>query len=117
MSTPLYHEEKRLVKRVLDSADPKSMVVEEEITVNVCDDCGEIRYCGDWPVCPHGSGKSFGEQPLEPYFDEHITEKGAWITTRGQRAQIMRENNLEYRKKRTDLLPSGRVYVFQGGKG
>jgi hypothetical protein len=77
--------------------------------VLACSDCGAPRRPGDWPQCPHIPG-NFGEEPIEPYFDEHITTEGAWITTRGQRQAIMRANNLEYRKKRTDLLPGTTRY-------
>lgn len=101
----------------------------QKVEVQVCDNCGTVRFVGDWMYCPHGKAH-FGEEPLEPYVDEHIREGGTdvgvdaagnhylgtLITTRGQRAQIMREQGLEYRKKRTDLLPSTRSYFFGGGR-
>jgi len=37
---------------------------------------------------------------------------GTLITTRGQRRKIMEQNQLEFRKKRTDLLPSTKKYFF-----
>jgi len=107
MATPLYHEEERQVER-----DGQSHTVK----VNVCDSCGVIRYCGDWPICPHGDGTKFGEEPLEPYYDEHICEGGAYITTRGQRSAIMRAEHLEFRKKRTDLLHGQKTH-FDMGRG
>lgn len=105
MGSPLYHEEQREVT----VGDEKATV-----TVLVCDDCGTIRYAGDWPFCPHGDGTKFGEEPLEPYFDEHICEGGAFITTRGQRSAIMRREHLEFRKKRTDLLHGQKAYFDMG---
>jgi len=89
---PDYHEEVRDGEKVL-----------------VCDDCSTVRYAGDWPQCPHVPG-CFGEQPLEPYVDEHIAETPVRITSRGQRRAIMNRGHLEFRKKRTDLLPSGTRY-------
>lgn len=105
---PEYHEEQRKVIK-----DNKEI----EITVLVCDDCKVVRYCGDWPICPHGSGMNFGEEPLEPYFDEHISESGEYITTRGQRSAIMSREHLEFRKKRTDLLTGRSVHFDMGRKG
>lgn len=83
--------------------------------IHRCVDCKHVRTEGDWPSCPHEEA-NFGEEPLEPYFDEHISTEGAWITTRGQRRKLMEEGGLEYRKKRTDLLPSTRVYIDLGRK-
>ena len=108
MATPLYHDEVRVLEK-----NGKRV----SITVNVCNDCGVIRYCGDWPICPHGDGTKFGEEPLEPYFDEHICEGGAYITTRGQRSAIMRREYLEFRKKRTDLLHGQKAYFDMGRRG
>jgi len=101
MAFPEYHEE------TLDGR-----------IVYVCDECGSRRTPGDWMQCPHLNEKgSFGEDPLEPYFDEHITERGEYITSRGQRRTIMNANHLEYRKKRTDLLTGQRTYFDQGRRG
>jgi hypothetical protein len=90
--------------------------IRDGISVNVCDACGQLRYCGDWMHCPHGSGLSFGEEPLEPYIDHNVDTNPVLITTRAQRRELMKKNGLDYRKKRTDLVSSGRVYVFQGGR-
>lgn len=106
MAYPDYHTETRTATGSDGSV--------ETLEVLVCDDCKTVRYCGDWPICPHTPG-IFGEDPIEPYFDEHITESGEWITTRGQRQKIMRQHGLEYRKKRFDLL-TGRVKYFDFGK-
>lgn len=108
MASPDYHEEQREVEK----GGEKILV-----TVLVCDGCGVVRYCGDWPNCPHGDGRSFGEEPLEPYFDENITESGEYITTRGQRRAIMNREHLEFRKKRTDLLTGRRVHFDMGRRG
>lgn len=84
--------------------------------VHICVECGKQRLCGDWPICPHIKGNG-GQQPIEPYFDEHITTEGVWITSRSQRRKIMDQNELEYRPKRTDLLPSTRAYMDLGRRG
>lgn len=86
-----------------------------EMEVLKCVDCGGIRRPGDWPQCPHVPGH-FGDDPIEPYFDEHITTEGAWITSRGQRRAIMNQNQLEFRRKRTELV-SGRVQYFDMARG
>lgn len=104
---PDYREEEREVEH----GGEKKLV-----RVLVCVECGTVRYSGDWPHCPHGDGTKFGEEPLEPYVDENIAETPVLITSRGQRAKIMSENHLEFRKKRTDLLPSTRKF-FVMGKG
>ena len=108
-ASPLWHEELRT-----RTVDVDGVETAEEYTAFVCDDCGQERRPGDWAWCPHGDGRNFGEKPLEPYFDEHITERGEWITTRGQRQKLMREGGWEYRKKRTDLLPSGNGFIDMG---
>lgn len=108
-ASPLYHEELKT-----RTVDVEGVQTTEEYRANVCDDCGKERFPGDWPHCPHGDARNFGEKPLEPYFDEHISERGEWITTRGQRSKMMREGGLEYRKKRTDLLPHGNGFVDMG---
>lgn len=67
-----------------------------------CDDCGTILTVGDWPYCGGDPSKHVkdigGYDPIEPYFDEDITERGEYITSVGQRRKIMSQNNLEYRK-------------------
>lgn len=92
MAFPEYHEE-----------------VREGASVLICDDCKSVRVLGDWPSCPHKKGH-FGEEPLEPYIDEHILSEPILITSRGQRRAIMNREHLEYRKKRSDLLPSRTTY-------
>jgi hypothetical protein len=105
--SPDYHEEQREVEK-----DGEKVTV----TVLVCNDCQTIRYAGDWMHCPHGSGKGFGEDPIEPYFDEHISESGEWITSRAQRRAIMAKGGWDYKKKRTDLIDTGKRFVFLGSK-
>lgn len=85
----------------------------EEVKVYICVECKRERFSGDWPQCPHVKG-NFGEEPLEPYIDEHLLDHPIEITTRSQRRRIMNEQHFEYRKKRTDLLPSTKAYCFQG---
>ena len=70
-----------------------------------CEACGGEVRIGDWPFCKgnpsaHVPAPNFGEEPLEPYEDEHLTHEpgGVEITTRGQRRQMMREQHLEYHK-------------------
>ena len=96
--------------------------------VFVCVECGKYRMPGDWPLCPHAPG-NFGDEPLEPYVDEHIRSGGTdvgydlhgnkvvgtLITSRGQRAQIMREEGLEFRKKKAHLV-RGRTPYFDMGR-
>jgi hypothetical protein len=60
-----------------------------------CDDCGQRYTVGDWPYCPHG--KPYGMMTFVPYFDEHICEEGAWVTSLAQRRRLMKENNFDYR--------------------
>lgn len=45
-------------------------------------------------------------------FDHNVTSdpRGVLITTRGQRRALMRENGLEYRKKREDLVHGRKLY-------
>ena len=31
-----------------------------------CDKCGAELRIGEWPWCPHGDARYFGEEPLEP---------------------------------------------------
>jgi hypothetical protein len=92
-----------------------------------CDTCGNEFGVGDWPWCPHEFiGGDFGEEPLEPYMDEHITKKsapgespepyGPVITTRGERRKLMREQNLEYRPKQYPYGAGRRLY-FDMKKG
>lgn len=62
-----------------------------------CEKCGgEIRV-GDWPYCGGDPSKHvhmdrFGEDPIEPYFDEMLSTDGEHITTRSQRRKIMDKN-------------------------
>lgn len=80
--------------------------------VNSCEACGNSIKVGDWPWCPHEPAPHFGEEPLEPYWDEHISPQGAHLTTRSERRRIMAAGGLEYhdvsRKRR------GRFYVDMG---
>jgi len=49
---------------------------------------------------------------LSSTFDHNVTSdpRGVLITTRGQRRALMRENGLEYRKKREDLVHGRKLY-------
>ena len=100
--SPEWHEEVRVDRN-------------NSTVVFVCDECNTIRIVGDWPYCPHESGH-FGEEPLEPYFDEHITERGEQITSRGQRRKIMDQCHLEFRRKRTDLITGLKRYFDMSRK-
>lgn len=103
MALPDYTE------RSITSCGPEGLV---QIPSLVCLDCGRPRRTGDWPMCPHSSDVTFGEDPIEPYIDEHIDENPVLITSRGQRRALMEKNHLVYRKKRTDLIPSSKRYFF-----
>lgn len=60
-----------------------------------CENCGHIVSIGEWPFCPHGTPN--GMMTFKPYFDEHISEKGEWITSWAQRRRLMKINNMAYR--------------------
>ena len=86
--------------------------------MTVCEVCGGTIRVGDWPFCGgnpalHVPAEHFGEEPLAPYWDEHISPEGAEIRTRGERRRIMARNGLDYqdvsKKKR-----GARVYVDLG---
>jgi len=65
-----------------------------------------------WDCDPCRTSSHFGEDPLEPYWDEHLAADPVHITTRHERRQIMSRNSLEYKdvsKKRR-----GKVYVDMG---
>ena len=87
------------------------------ITTLVCNECGKPRVAGDWPDCrkdgSHSAG-SFGEEPLEPYVDEHLTQdpNGVLITTRSQRTKLMDKHALVYHKNK--YITNGRRYVDLG---
>jgi len=76
------------------------METEEREVKEYCTKCGEQYEIGSWPWCPHEDAKNFGEDPLEPYIDEHITDEhpGVLITSRAQRRKIMDRNGLDYKK-------------------
>ena len=78
-----------------------------------CDSCGAELKIGEWPWCPHGDARHFGEDPIEPYIDENLGHEPVEITSRAQRRKIMYERNLEYvTLKKT----RGNLYVDLGGK-
>jgi len=90
-----------------------------------CDKCGKEFSIGDWPFCPHEFvGGNFGEEPLCPYVDEHITTLqhedaqpcGVEITTRGQRRKMMSENNFEYRPRKYQYGMKTKLYFDIRGK-
>lgn len=82
-----------------------------------CDDCGKRYGVGDWPHCKgtgdHSPGK-YGHNPFPEYVDEHILEggkdvgpngagetvRGTRISSRDQRRQIMKENQIEFGGRR-----------------
>jgi hypothetical protein len=90
--------------------------------MTVCELCGGAVAVGDWPFCGgdparHVPARNFGDEPLESYIDENIDAEPQEITSRGQRRALMKQNHLEYRKKRFDLLPGrgvGRTYFDCG---
>ena len=67
-----------------------------------------------WDCDPCRATASFGEEPLEPYVDEHLGPEPIHITTRSERRQIMARNNLEYHD--VSKNKRGRNYSFMGGK-
>ena len=86
----------------------------------ICEVCGgTIKEVNVWPFCggkPEGHKMVgfFGDAPLEPYFDEHLSTEGEWITTRGQRRKIMERENFEFKKKVEK--PHGSVLFFDMGR-
>ena len=66
-----------------------------------CEKCGKEYAIGEWPFCPHGVGH--GTQTFVPYFDEHVSEKGEWVTSLAQRWRLMRENHMDYRGKKVGM--------------
>ena len=83
-----------------------------------CDDCGEELLIGDWPWCPHGNVRHFGEDPMEPYSDWQLDAfgDGIEITTRAQRRKVMAEHALEYVEPSKMKQPVGkRLYFDQKG--
>jgi hypothetical protein len=77
-----------------------------------CEACGKELAVGQWPWCPHEDARNFGEQPMEPYFDEHITPEGAHITTRAERRRIMYANKQEYHD--VSSKRRGKLYIDMG---
>ncbi len=78
----------------------------------ICDTCSKEYAVGEWPYCPHGIG-TYGDDPIEPYFAEHISPTGEWITSRGQRRAIMAKRGLDIKKPREDYA-AHRVYFDRG---
>lgn len=79
-----------------------------------CDKCGAELQIGAWPWCPHGDARGFGDAPLEPYFDEHISPSGEYITSRGQRRALMSKAHLDYNDVDPSKKKRGRLYLFMG---
>ena len=74
-----------------------------------CDKCGAELRIGEWPWCPHGDARYFGEEPLEPYIDHNLGPEPIEIRTRGERRAIMSRNHLDYHDVSKKLR--GRLYV------
>lgn len=77
-----------------------------------CEKCGHEMRIGEWPYCPHQDARTFGEEPIQPYWDEHVCPEGAQITTRAERRRIMAKGNLEYLD--VSKAKRGKVFVFMG---
>jgi hypothetical protein len=77
-----------------------------------CDKCGDELEVGSWPWCPHGKVRFFGDDPIEPYWDEHLTKDGVYITSRAQRRKIMDQRGLVPHKNKYEN--AGRLYFDQG---
>jgi len=79
-----------------------------------CDSCGGEYGLGEWPWCPHGTaGTNWADAPIEPYFDEHISTEGEWITSRGQRRALMAKNGLDYKHKKQPR-PGSTIFFDMG---
>jgi hypothetical protein len=78
-----------------------------------CEKCNQEVSIGDWPWCPHGSAANFGEESIEPYWDEMLLPDPVYITSRAQRRAIMSRNGIEYRKKH-ESPPGSRVFIDMG---
>jgi hypothetical protein len=96
---------------------------------SICEKCGKEVHIGDWPYCPHEYAVGFGEEPIEPYVDEHVASGGTdigydslgnpyfghLITTRAQRRRLMERGGLDYRDKPKDKAVGGhRIFVDLG---
>lgn len=71
--------------------------------VLICTSCGKVRTPGDWPACPHSRQIDGMLGKFQPYFDEHISERGEWITSLAQRKRLMRINKLDYKGKKVGM--------------
>lgn len=83
-----------------------------------CNDCGGDIATGDWPFCggdptKHEPARNFGDEPMEAYWDEHLSTWGEHVTTRGERRRIMAREGLEY--KDVSKKQRGKIYVDLGG--
>lgn len=85
-----------------------------------CERCGQIYSIGDWPYCPHGEMRTFGNNPFKEYVDEnlapdHLNPKtqglslggkhvvGVRVTSRDQRKMLMRAGKLEFRSPKRGM--------------
>lgn len=68
-----------------------------------CEKCGRKLIVGDWPFCPHPNVHVEGMGMLgkfSPYFDEHVSKEGAWVTSLADRRRLMKENRMDYKGKK-----------------
>lgn len=97
-----------------------SVVDQTEAQMATCDRCGQVYSIGDWPYCPHGEARTFGNNPFHEYVDEnlvpdhlsgktvglstggHVVE-GVRVTSRDQRRRLMKAGKLEFRSPRRGL--------------
>jgi hypothetical protein len=80
----------------------------------VCDDCGKTLSVGEWPWCPHGETR-FHVDAFEPYFDEHLSPEGMWITSARQRRKYMDSEGIDFKRKYEK--PPGQTLYFDIHRG
>lgn len=71
-----------------------------------CDECGHEFKIGDFPFCPHENVHTEGMGMLgefHPRFDEHISEKGEYITSFADHKRLMKINHMDYRGKKRGM--------------
>lgn len=85
-----------------------------------CEKCGEEVEIGAWPFCPHGETR-FHVDAFEPYYDEHLSTDGEWITSSRQRQKIMDRNGIDVKtdnphRSRIARGATGQALFFDMGK-
>lgn len=59
--------------------------------MELCRKCRNPFRIGDWPWCPHGKPTFRVESDIEPYVDEHISDRPTLVTSRSQKRALMNQ--------------------------